>query len=322
MSELTNKQLSFIIPHMGREHMLGETLGSIAQQTYDMSNIEIIVVTKNEQINDTLAAASSLLDINVIFADKQLSISHQRNVGAQAATGEYFAFLDADVHLAPNWINAMMNVLIQRSDVKLVSAIQKNSRNAPPLEQLRTALSNASVDCEVEFLPGRNLLLHSDTFHQSGGFPEHLITCEDYVFTQRVAMLGKLFYSSASHYIHLGEDKAFWPMAEKEVWRGQSNIASLAGRTIPLSEWPSFIAPPLFSLGCLIGIISVLLYAPFVASLSLLIAVMVLLLYTLRLRRITKGRPGTLTILKFYTLYFPARTWGTVKGIWPVKHGD
>ncbi|WP_371192503.1 glycosyltransferase family 2 protein [Glaciecola sp. SC05] len=314
-----SKQLSFIIPHMGREQMLTETLASIAQQDFDTSKVEIIVVTKNQQIDETVAAMASTIPLKVIYAEQALTISHQRNMGAAAAVGEYFAFLDADVFLAPNWISALLKILSEHADIKLVSAVQKNSHQAPPLEQLRTALSNAAIDCEVEFLPGRNLLLHRDTFILSQGFPEHLITCEDYVFTQRIAELGKLFYSSDSDYIHLGEDKAFWLMAEKEVWRGQSNIASLAGRKIPLSEWPSFIAPPVFTFGCIIALICTLLGANLLAIASICAALFILAIYSIRLRRITKGKPNTLTILKFYIMYFPARTWGTIKGILPSK---
>lgn len=307
--------LSFIIPHMGREQMLSETLRSIAEQKTDLSHIEVIVVTKNAQLHDIFSAANAGLKLQILYATPQLTISHQRNMGAAIAHGEYLAFLDADVFLAPNWITSLLHILTQQPDIKLVSAIQKNSESAPPLEQLRTALSNAATNCEVAFLPGRNLLLHRDTFVQSGGFPEHLITCEDYVFTQRIAKLGKLFYSTSSNYVHLGEDKAFWPMAEKEVWRGQSNIASLAGRTIPLSEWPSFIAPPLFSFSLLLGCVSGFNGWYALAYLTWFMAVAVLLVYTIRLRGITKGSPGIITIVKFYALYFPARTWGTIKGM-------
>jgi len=179
----------------------------------------------------------------------------------------------------------------------------------------RQALSNAVVDSEVEFLPGRNLLLHKETFILAKGFPEHLITCEDYVFTQRVAMYGKLFYSSDSNYIHLGEDKAFWPMAEKEVWRGQSNIASLSGRKIPMSEWPSFIAPPVFTFGLIIALIFFATGLSYMAIIFLIGALSVLAIYSLRLLKITQGKPGLFSIIKFYAMYFPARTIGTIKGM-------
>jgi GT2 family glycosyltransferase len=310
-----NKTLSFIIPHMGREQMLIETLQSIALQDFNLNELEVVVVSKNEELSKEIDSFSSRFDLTILHAQADLTISHQRNMGAKVAKGTYLAFLDADVFLCANWTREMLALLANSTETKLVSAMQKNSDNAPALEQLRTVLSNAALDCEVEFLPGRNLCLHKDTFAQSGGFPEHLLTCEDYVFTQRVGVLGKLFYSSKSHYIHLGEDKEFWPMAKKEVWRGQSNIASLKGRGIPLSEWPSFIAPPLFTFSLLIAIIFSLLNIWTVALIGLVMSSLVLMVYSLRLLKLGQGKLSTTTVLGFYALYFPARTWGTIKGL-------
>ncbi|MFC4700136.1 glycosyltransferase [Glaciecola siphonariae] len=314
MTKPLSCELSFIIPHMGRENMLCQTIDSIGAQHFALDQVEVIVATKNHAL--TLADLPQIdnLRISLVQADPALTISHQRNLAASHAKGKHLAFLDADVCLAPNWIEAMLTLLKSDGEIKLVSAIQKNSDNAPPLEQLRTFISNAHIDCEVEFLPGRNLLLSAETFDESGGFPEHLVTCEDYVFTQRVHQQGKLIYSSNSTYIHLGEDKAFWPMAKKEVWRGQSNIASLSGRKVPSSEWPSFIAPPIFTLGLFAAVIALLAGALLWSSVFLIPSVLVLLLYTFRLYRISKGGLSLSTILSFYSLYFPARTWGTVKG--------
>jgi GT2 family glycosyltransferase len=314
-----NKQVSFVIPHMGREQMLTDTLSSIAQQSFELALIEVLVVTKNTELSTQIIAFENRFDLQILYAEPSVTISHQRNMGAANAQGEYFAFLDADVYLDSNWLSAMLSKLKTHPDINLISAIQKNSQDAPPLEQLRTALSNAAIDCEVEFLPGRNLLLHRDSFKRSGGFPEHLLTCEDYVFTQRVAASGKLFYSSDSHYVHIGEDKAFWAMAKKEVWRGQSNIASLKGRDIPLSEWPSFIAPPAFTFGIIIALLSMLFGLHALAALSILGSLLVIGAYTFRLNRITKGSPNLAIVAMFYLLYFPARTMGTIKGIFTSK---
>ncbi len=308
-------KVSFIIPHMGREEMLIDTLTSICYQQFDLSSIEAWIITKNEQLKDETLSFSDKFKLHIIHADKNITISQQRNIGAEYSKGEFLAFLDADIGLARNWIQAMLEKLNSDDSIKLVSAIQKNSENAPPLERLRTALSNAEVDCNVKFLPGRNLLLHKATFDAVGGFPEHLETCEDYVFTQAVSETGKLFYSTNSHYVHIGEDKAFSQMAEKEVWRGLSNIASVKGRKVPISEWPSFFAPPLFSFGVIFACLLSLSGCLLLATIAALGAFSILALYSLRLSRIAKGDPTLATILKFYSIYFPARTLGTIKGL-------
>jgi len=311
--EQTRARCSFIIPHLGRENMLVDTLTSISLLDKSASDVEVIIVTKNEKLNFDVNALSKDMSIHIIYAPLHVTISAQRNLGFAQATGNLIAFLDADISLERNWLTELTPLLTEQT--KLVSAVQVASQNASPLEILRTELSNANVDCNVEFLPGRNLLMTRDTFITSGGFPEHLVTCEDYVFTQKVGEQGKLFYSTASTYIHLGEDKEFIEMAKKEVWRGQSNLASLKGRDIGLSEYPSFIAPPVFSFGLLFALLFSALGMSVLATLSIVASISVLSIYVGRLVKLASPALSTVTIIKFYGLYFPARTWGTILGL-------
>ena len=309
----TPERCSFIIPHLGRENMLIDTLSSISLLDKIAIDIEVIIVTKNHKLHFDVDALSNNMTIHIIYAPQQVTISAQRNLGFAKASGNLIAFLGADISLASNWLTALRSLLTAQT--KLVSAVQVASEHASPLEILRTELSNANVDCNVEFLPGRNLLMTRDTFIASGGFPEHLITCEDYVFTQKVGEQGKLFYSTASTYVHLGEDQEFIQMAKKEVWRGQSNLASLKGRDIGLAEYPSFIAPPVFSFGLLFGLLFFVLGHSVLALLCMVASIGVLSLYVLRLVKLASPALSTVTIIKFYGLYFPARTWGTILGL-------
>ena len=317
MMEVKQTCCSFIIPHYGREKMLIETIESLHRLNTKVNDqeleLEAIIVTKNTRLDFDFTPLQDKLAIKIIHAPMEITISAQRNMGFESASGAVVGFLDADIELAPNWLSKLYPMLDDKT--KLVSAVQVASDGASPLEILRTELSNAYVDCEVEFLPGRNLLMTRDTFIQSGGFPEHLVTCEDYVFTQKVSEQGALFYTTASSYIHLGEDKVFSEMAKKEVWRGQSNLASLNGRKIGLSEYPSFIAPPLFTLGLMFALVFSILGISSLATLSLLGSLGVLGVYSLRLYKLAKPKISLLTVIKFYALYFPARTWGTILGL-------
>ena len=311
----TNKNVSFVIPHKGREEMLIQTVNSILNQDDKQITYEIIVVSQNKSLIELSKLAEQHSQITLLFQEDNLTISTLRNVGAAKSTGEFLAFLDADVSLSSNWLKTMLLTITKQNNCVLVSAAQTNSTNAPALEKIRTALSNAVLDCNVSFLPGRNLFLSRETFEKVDGFPEHLITCEDYYFTDQVNQLGNLYYTSAATYVHLGEDKKYKEMYKKEIWRGQSNLQSIRGRDIPLREIPSFILPialPILLLVCLIATIT---GNPVFALIALLCFVLPFALYTLRLYKLAQKDVSFWRVLQFYTVYFPARAIGTVGGL-------
>lgn len=306
-------EVSFIVPHKGREHFLRRTLASIAAQDSDRA-VEVIVVTQNEALAPETLAAVADLPLRVLKEDTALTIAALRNLGVKESQAPYLAFLDADIELSTNWLRELLALLEDSDDIVLASAVQQSSLDAPPLEEIRTALSNARVDAAVDFLPGRNLLLTRAQFDAAGGFPEQLITCEDYVFTDRVGRDGKLWYSTRASYIHLGEDKRLDEMFQKEIWRGQSNLQSLRGRRVEPGEWPSFLVPP-WICGCLFAaLLLAVLGNPAPAIIAAILGLLPFAAYALRLYLLAEQRIALIHILSFYASYFPARAWGTLVG--------
>ena len=307
--------ITFIIPHKGREEFLTQTVQSILEQDFDNAQFEILIITQNETLENSTYFEQAAVDIKVHFQPENKTISALRNFGVTQAKGAHLAFLDADVKLSKNWANCMLATLDEVPQRVLVSASQINSLEAPPLEKIRTALSNAELDCNVNFLPGRNLFLKKETFEKVGGFPEHLITCEDYYFTDQVHHLGDLYYTSQANYVHLGEDKQYNEMYKKEIWRGQSNLQSIKGRNIPLREIPSFIVPPMLFILLAICLLSLVMNNMFIATMSFLLLLAPVAAYSLRLYKLIKKQVPFWYVLKFYLVYFPARTIGTIGGL-------
>lgn len=312
--------VSFVIPHKGRETLLIDTLDSIAQLAITGFNIDVIIVTKNIEPLRALALIPPHLSVQVINASDDVSISTQRNMGVAQVNSTYLAFIDADIQLAPDWLSVVHDCLHKRGAV-LVSAHQQAPEDALMLEHIRTSLANAEIDTDVTFLPGRNLFLRTEHFGLVGGFPEHLTTCEDYYFTHAMSQLGVCFYTSSTSYIHLGEDKLLHEMYNKEIWRGQSNIASLQGRKIPLREFPSFIIPPfLLLMACTMLITGV---GAWIVNSEILLAIALCAFigfllpfgaYCIRLYAMVPKTVSLWDVIQFYAVYFPARAIGTIKG--------
>lgn len=295
--------------------MLVQTVESVLAQDFDLSQVEVIIVTQNQDFDNGILPASETATITVIQRPEEDTISALRNFGAGQSSGDYLAFLDADVQLSPNWITSMQSELAANDRRLLISAVQRCEDNAPILEKVRTILSNAAIDTTVRFLPGRNLFLARSTFERAGKFPEHLVTCEDYYFTDKVHELGELYYSSKADYIHLGEDKVHSQMFKKEIWRGQSNLLSLKGRKISLGELASFLVPVWLLLFAVIAVVALLFGEPDVSFTAIAMIALPIALYSIRLYKIGAGRLQLKDAVTFYIYYFPARVIGTLDGV-------
>ena len=121
--------------------MLVQTVESVLAQDFDLSQVEVIIVTQNQDFDNGILPASETATITVIQRPEGDTISALRNFGAGQSSGDYLAFLDADVQLSPNWITSMQSELAANDRRLLISAVQRCEDNAPILEKVRTILS-------------------------------------------------------------------------------------------------------------------------------------------------------------------------------------
>ena len=309
--------VSFIIPHKGREELLNLTMQSILNLEFDLEQIEIIVVTQNKKLEE-FTICPNISSIKVVFRPEHETIASLRNTGGKIASGEYLAFLDADVQISRNWLVVMFAELETNSECVLVSAIQQSSPNSGIIEKIRVILNNISADRPVEFLGTANLFITRKIFEEVGGFPEEIITCEDYYFTNEVHQIGELYCTSQASFIHLGEDKSYSELFRKEIWRGQSNLQSLRGRKIVLREIPSILTPLWQTFFFLATILTVLLGKITAVLFCFVMVSIPVVLYAVRLYKIGRSRVSFIESLWFYCVYHSARIIGTITGVFRI----
>lgn len=314
---MSDKKISFIIPHYGRENLLVMAIQSIVDQDYDLEQIEVILVTQNKELSETVHSFQNQVSLSVLTQEQSQTISQSRNAGVMHSSGAYLAFIDADVSISANWINCMLEELESSADHRtIVSAIQTNSANATSVEKIRTVLNNISSDKNVDALHGSNLFLTRETFELTGGFPPDLTTCEDVYFTSEAGKYGNLYMTSGATHIHLGEDRDYRGLFKKEIWRGQSNIQSIKGRRIPLRELPSIIIPLVFLLVALFSIVLLTLNFLVLSLASFILFLLPVILYSARLMKHSTDKSlNPMDYLLFYLVYFSARSIGTYFGL-------
>lgn len=113
-------RLSLVIATYNRAEQLMVTLGSVAMQSAAAEMWECIVVDNNSTDNtrqrvEAFANEYSQLNIRYIF-EKNQGLSHARNAGIAASTGDIVAFIDDDERIVEDFITAYIELFDQHPD--------------------------------------------------------------------------------------------------------------------------------------------------------------------------------------------------------------
>jgi glycosyltransferase involved in cell wall biosynthesis len=182
-------KISIIVPAFNEEKVLGETLAQIKLASGAFPQIgwasELIVCDNNS--NDHTAEIARAMGATVLFEPIN-QISHARNAGAAAATGDWLVFVDAD----------------SRPSVKLFADMAKEIQSGTCFaggaticwdqENFITALMMPILNVGFRwrrFLHGPFMFIESATFRKLGGFSVETFAGEDWELGQRLQKLAK-----------------------------------------------------------------------------------------------------------------------------------
>lgn len=124
MNENEDILVSVVIPTYSRNEILERALQSVLKQTHE--NLDIIVVDDNPPESPYRIVTQQLMEkykseqrIRYIQNLKNLGGAGARNVGIEAALGEYIAFLDDDDEYYPEKIEKQLQVFLNSNSDKL-----------------------------------------------------------------------------------------------------------------------------------------------------------------------------------------------------------
>ena len=116
---------SIIIPTKNRHLQLYNTLQSIIKLNSNTNLFEIIIVD-NGSIDDTKKIVDDFIlnnsSFNIIyFYDETPGLLTGRHVGAKLSNFEILCFIDDDVILSNDWLNGIIDIMKNRSDISLLT---------------------------------------------------------------------------------------------------------------------------------------------------------------------------------------------------------
>ena len=180
-------KLSVIIPSYNEEKYIEETLKRLKKQSY--MNIEVIVVDSS--------ADDKTRKISEKYADKTIYLSERgiakaRNVGAKAASGDIFVFVDADTLLEDG---ALKEICRSFDDPKVAGVCSYIEVDSSFLNRLLFKAVSESVwilsKLNLPLFYGMCVSYRRCVFEKVNGFNEELVTTEDLDVSRRAARFGK-----------------------------------------------------------------------------------------------------------------------------------
>lgn len=183
--------VSVVVPTYDRVDLLRRALDSALSQTVPPGEVVVVDDASPDPVEPVLAAAYDAERLRVVRHDANRGAAAARNTGAEAATGEYVAFLDSDDYWAETKLERQLAVVAADPEVDLVYCDQHVVEPDGAVRDSGKRLPES--DLWGELLDGwtapntSTLLFDRGAFLDLGGFDESLESCQDHDLWMRVA---------------------------------------------------------------------------------------------------------------------------------------
>lgn len=171
--------VSFVIPARNEADYIRGTLSSLAALDTDYA-YEVIVVDGDSSDETTSIAREYGATVR---QEGGSSIADARNLGAECATGEWLAFIDADTRVRATYLTELLGF----AEAEGFAAVSSRCRITGPHRGMlmEATINHVFSRLERPILPGFNCLVHREAFDAVGGFPN--VSNEDTAFSRRLA---------------------------------------------------------------------------------------------------------------------------------------
>ena len=234
-------RISIVIPMYNEARHIGRTLLA-AQKAAHAADVECELIVVDNGSSDEGPQLARQFGAQVLVMPGLL-IGALRNRGTAIATGEWLAFIDADIEMPEDWLTQLFT--LEAEGQADVFGLDLHTPAAAPWYatawQRRTLRPTTHTSHVVDWLPSANLLMRKRWFDKVGGFNETLRTGEDKEFTLRLREHGaRLLSINESVALHWGYEMNWREWMGKELWRQGSHLQLLRshGFSLRLLRFP------------------------------------------------------------------------------------
>lgn len=230
---MSPESVSVIIPAR-RAPLLPRVLASVLAPANGAHLDEVIVISAEE---------ISFADERVTWlkTDQPQTAPVARNLGIQAAHGEWLAFIDADCLAAPDWLDRLLSAA--RRGYRVVGGgvefgrapYWANVHNVSMLHEFHISAASGPR----RFLPTLNLLVHRSVFDGVGGMNEQFRRAQDLEWTARMTAHDiALWFEAAAAVTHCPERTrgSLW-RDYRETGKASYQVRARSAEQQPLPHW-------------------------------------------------------------------------------------
>lgn len=200
---------SVIVPVYNDPEGLRATLDTLVDQTYPDDNYEVLVVD-NRSTDETRAVAGRYADaderVTVLDERRRQSSYAARTRALHCATGDVFAFIDADMTVDPDWLERVVETMEEDDIDYLACNVQLYSPGEESLAAKFNRLSGFPIEdyvSDFHYAPTCCLAVRREVVEDVGPFDVRFTSSGDREFGHRVYEAGwTLGYAEDIHMYH------------------------------------------------------------------------------------------------------------------------
>ena len=183
MQTTISDKITIVVPCKNEENYIHHLLDSLRGQNIGNTRI-IIADCSTDRTRQVIQDNSCDLNVEIIDGGP---VSIAKNNGARLVTTPYILFIDADVRFFKNTVIQDAVNLIERKNLDLIGlnikCYDKDIRAKIGFKAFNVI--NHTLKFFSPFAVGAFMLTRRDRFEEFGGFPENLLTSEDYFLSNK-----------------------------------------------------------------------------------------------------------------------------------------